>query len=137
MQTELISHCECLAAFVRSLPDDVRAETLRTFDSPTKFQGAMDAHTSGISSLQSDGDEKVPSEHDNHGEHEQNQTLSPLVRGSEQSVKECDEQSKGQERMPPPISLMAENNNLIRDNRELKTKYLYILRERNDLGCSF
>ncbi len=42
MKLEL--QCECLAAFVRLLPDDVRAETLLTFDSPSQFQSAMDEH---------------------------------------------------------------------------------------------
>jgi hypothetical protein len=44
--TKLEAQCECFAAFVMMLPEDVRAMTLLTFEYPNQFEAALDEHGS-------------------------------------------------------------------------------------------
>ncbi len=118
----LDSQCECFAAFVRSLPDDVRAETLLAFDYPVHLQAALNEHgtrngklsTLTLANMSDDENEaedtssiysSSPEKKNSNVEDEGNRTPSPVKQraenslkgGEELSIEEAIEESKEQD----------------------------------------
>jgi hypothetical protein len=98
------------AAFVRLLPEDVRAETLFAFDYPVHLQAAWDEHVSrrgrlsalSLSAMSCDDDDEedtssghssLPKQKNSIAEDEANQTPSPVEHGAEHSLEKGEELS--------------------------------------------